>query len=560
MFPIPKHVSIFLVFVSPGLALIGAAIFANALGFEQEAGWGKWRIALLLAGGFILACGVIYVVLAGRSATARDNWIALDGYMVVFPFAAIVLLIYVWLISSGTWTTWVSPTRYYANLARGFGRGNLYLPSKPPAELVDLPDPYDYKARNHAGIAPPIDVSYYNGKYYLYWGPVPSLLLVMISPFHSGRVGDLHLVFAFACGIFLTQSLLLIMIWNRFYRNLPVWMLAISIMLVGLGSPVTFMLDNLSGARIYEAAIFGAQFFLVGGFLIAYTSLSNISYRTLKLLLAGIFFALAIGTRQTVFLSVGVVMLAHTLVLLMSKITTFQKIKYFAVLMLPVVFGVVCLGWYNWSRFGSITETGLYYQMNYGFVHYHSNELVGVRYILQNLYNYLLMPFRINSHFPFLTAELGSTREIFPVYSSSPSIYHSQVITGLLCTAPFVIFSVVPLFAFLFIKKRVDSENYVLNWTVASLGVASLASFCFLLLFFWSAMRYIEDFMPFLMVLSMVGFWQGYSLLLQKPYVRNAYATFACILAAMTITISTALAVSINDARFVLIHFFTFLQ
>ena len=65
---------------------------------------------------------------------------------------------------------------YYASLAEGFLRGQLSMAHEPPPALAQLPDPYIHAARKAAGIRPLWDASYFEGKYYLYYSPVPALL------------------------------------------------------------------------------------------------------------------------------------------------------------------------------------------------------------------------------------------------------------------------------------------------------------------------------------------------------------------------------------------------
>ena len=61
---------------------------------------------------------------------------------------------------------------YYDLLAWGLWQGRLDLPVTPSPELLALPDPYD-PAQNSAYRLH--DASLYEGKYYLYWGPLPAL-------------------------------------------------------------------------------------------------------------------------------------------------------------------------------------------------------------------------------------------------------------------------------------------------------------------------------------------------------------------------------------------------
>jgi hypothetical protein len=341
----------------------------------------------------------------------------------------------------------------------------------------------------------------------------------------------------------------LLSVWHRYFSNLPHWLFSLSVFIVGLSLPITFMMDNISGARIYEAAITGSQFFLVSGFFMAFSALSG-EIRTWKIFLTGLFWTLAIGTRQTIVLSISFMALMFTLAIFTKKPGAFfWKLKNILVLIFPLALGIVCLGWYNWTRFGSVTETGLHYQMNRGFVHYHTDKLFGYQYIFQNLFNYFLMPFRVSAKFPFLYPQLGIRDEIV-FFSETPSIYGSQVIVGLLVSVPFILFAILPVIMLLFKSKTFfNGEQFLYNWVVINLGGASFVAIGFLSLFFWAAMRYAEDFMPSLIQLSVLGFWQGYSLLADTQC-SKVYAWLGGGLAVFSILVSSLIALSINNARF----------
>ena len=98
------------------------------------------------------------------SKSNRLRWI---GGLAVF-FALPVILFYVWLISVGLWTRWPATTNYYDQLASAFQHGQLYLEQQPDPRLSQLSNPYDPEIRS--GISTPLDISFYNGKFYLYWG------------------------------------------------------------------------------------------------------------------------------------------------------------------------------------------------------------------------------------------------------------------------------------------------------------------------------------------------------------------------------------------------------
>jgi len=567
-----------IIFLIVGFTFSGMILFADALGLDDHSGWGRLRIMAFTASLSVMVFAALYLLFPGwleqiaaklragiglnpLVSSLRKSRLAAFAreYSFTFPIMAFVILIYIWLVSSGTWTTWVSPTRYYADLARGFERGKLFMAITPDPMLAELPNPYDPSARKEQEIETPFDVTYFNERYYLYWGPVPALMLVPVQSVFHGRVGDLQLTFGFTCGIFILLSILIIFIWDRFFHNLPRWMLGTSIFLAGTANPVLFMLNNYKGARIYEAAIAGGQFFLVGGLLVAITALGRPSSHW-KLALAGSLWALSIGARLTLVLPIGVMAFIMSCSWIVMKGRLLEKIANLFALAIPLVLGFFAQGWYNWARFGKVTESGLYYQLAGINLQENYDILILPVYFFQNLYNYLLHPFVFDAQFPFVRVEYGEIQSILPSLPL-PRLYSSQQITGLLAAVPFVLFASIP-FILLRTGKYMDQQGRqnTLYWIVLMLGGSFMAAFLFLMFFFWSAMRYFEDFMPSLLALSVVGFWQGYAALAPESAARKRFAVLGAALAGVSMFISILLAISINDARFEIVRLFSLLK
>lgn len=531
------------VFFVLGGAIVAAAFFAEAIGLDNDPGWGRGRIAILVFGILTIAFGPFYslytdIVLSisqrlqssvSQKLTTLFGFLRRDWY--IFPVLILVILVYVWFASSGSWTRWEPATRYYAELANSFKQGQLHLLDEPNEKLLSLSNPYDPNVRQ--GVNYFIDYSLYKGKYYLYWGPVPALLLIAIDPFTQGRVADLYLTFYFVCGIFLLQSLFLVMMRDRFFRELPKWILPLSIFLLGLITPWTYMLINEPNGRIYEAAISGTQFFLVSGFMVAVVALDRPVPSSLLLASAGFLWALAIGTRLVIALPVGFlsIMIAYRLWQTMhwSPLSFAGKLSS---LSLPLILCLIGSGWYNWARFGSPTETGISYQLagvnqNYG------NALFSPAYFVQNLYTYLFHPPSVTPQFPFLYP-----REIAGV--------------GLLFIAPFTIFailSVTPLLRKMPLRSSSSPKTHgmdFLDWIITSLLGSFLSAFALLLISLWTMIRYLADFMPALTILSILGFWQGYQFLNQSPRYQRIYSTLGIILAGASITVNILLSISVR--------------
>ena len=61
------------VFFVLGGAIIAAAFFAEAVGLDNDPGWGKGRIALLVFGILILASGIFYPFYRDRALVISRN-------------------------------------------------------------------------------------------------------------------------------------------------------------------------------------------------------------------------------------------------------------------------------------------------------------------------------------------------------------------------------------------------------------------------------------------------------------------------------------------------------
>jgi hypothetical protein len=552
-----------------GGIITGTAVFAETLGWDNDPGWGRGRIIYFIFGILICFFPVLYTLHNKTRISAIRNaqppvsleWIRqilrrpsrfILRYWFTLPVFMFVILVYVWFASAGSWTHWDSPTRYYAELAIGFENGTLHLPYKPNPILLQLSNPYDPLIRGDVDYL--IDATLYKEKYFLYWGPAPALLLVAINPFVQGKVGDLYLVFTFLSGIFLIQYVLIIFLQDRFFDDLPKWMMMLSILVSGLCIPSTFILINEPNGRIYEAAITGGQFFLMLGTMFTLYASAKSGPSGLQLAFIGFCGVLAIGSRLILILPVAFLTCWLGYRILKNFDTSFLSSAMKLIpLGLPLILGVTFLGWYNWARFGSVTETGYSYQLAGVNIQKYRNDLFSPVYTVQNLYNYLLHPPAIEQGFPFLHATRGIEQELLPLYSL-PAVYETNPITGLLFASPFTIFAIVPVIAGCMkpklniqqspISAKNDSLNS-LNWIFASLVGIFLSALVMLVVFFWAAMRYMVDFIPAITLISIIGFWRGYQLLAPKPTLRRFYSLAGIVSGGATIVMGNLLSLSL---------------
>lgn len=480
---------------------------------------------------------------------AKINDVGVRDFVASSLACVVVILIYIWFISAGTWRNWPRTSNYYSLLAESFQNGQLSLQEKPDPALLALPNPYDPKARKAVPFIS--DASLYEGKYYFYWGPVPSLIIAAITSFISIDIGDQFVVFAFACGTLFFEAILIISLWKKFFPTQPQWMIVLAILLAGLTSPFTRMLVH---PLIYEASIAGGQFFIIGGFYFMYTGLERKRANSWKLGMAGIFLTCAIGTRVLqVFPVAFMVLITLTLLFILNKPSgTLSKLAMpVGALLLPLGLGAIGLAWYNWARFGSVFEFGYYYQLaGFNLQSFYHNLFSRV-YVLQNLYNYIFNPFQVSNHFPFIEPVSGSESAVFASYDLPKAYVVEGKITGFLYSCPFVIFGLIPvvgLFVYLFrkfiakSKGEVVEEQSIHTWIDLSLTICSISAFIPTMMFFFAATRYMGDFFPFLSILGIIGYWESYRLVNNQSKSRKLIAVLGFSLAVYSILITTILA------------------
>ncbi len=82
-----------------------------------------------------------------------------------------------------------------------------------------------------------LDMSLYRGQYYVYFGPIPAVILMIGKFILPIAIGDQYLVLVFISGILLVESLFILKLWRRFFSDLPAGIVVCSILVIGSISP-----------------------------------------------------------------------------------------------------------------------------------------------------------------------------------------------------------------------------------------------------------------------------------------------------------------------------------
>ncbi|MBI9051337.1 MAG: hypothetical protein JEZ00_18075 [Anaerolineaceae bacterium] len=432
---------------------------------------------------------------------------ALQRALAVSSGVLLALLVFSAVISSNT------PTRssnYYDQLADAFLAGQVHLPEHPPAPLLALDDPYDWTKRE--GIDYLWDATLYQGEYYLYWGAVPALIAALVKLIHPMILLDQSLVWAFWIGICIIFALLVSLLHKQLFPTQPAWMLFPFASLAGIAMPMLWLTTRPS---VYESAIASGQFFLLVGLYAALRALWSESKTGGWLLLAGFAWGAAVNCRLNLAVGVGWFGLCLAYFLFRKNHWT-RWLQQMTLLALPLILWMGAMAGYNFLRFGNPLETGHKYQLNGPGMPTEYSQVMSLGYLLPSLYSYLIRPFLIEGHTPYVSVPFIS-EQMWPFFIRLPKYYYyPEPTAGILLTTPVVWLAFLPLLNGL--KKFKDwlLENNPLPEAGASLqlrqfwwiggGTAGILFFI-LLIFNAASMRYLADVLPMILLLSTVGFY-----------------------------------------------------
>jgi hypothetical protein len=297
---------------------------------------------------------------------------------------------------------------YYASQAEGFRRGHLSMMDEPDPILKAVYNPYDPNARGKYGAPILWDASYFEGKFYLYFSPLPVLLIYL--PFRwlmhgyplDALAGALFCVWAFILSVATVRRAVG---QNKLHLPMPMW-----ILLIGLGNVVPWSLVHM---RIYEVAVMcGMAMTASWGYaLVRFTETG----RARHAFWMGLWLALAIAARTNLIV----------LLLITFLVIPLRKWRAWLACLIPLALVALMLMAYNYARFRKVQETGITYQLT--FVDMAKCRRCSVRTIpegirvINNLVHYLTWPPYIFSKFPYVDLQ-GSRLD--PVVKFPEAVEH----------------------------------------------------------------------------------------------------------------------------------------
>jgi hypothetical protein len=392
---------------------------------------------------------------------------------------------------AGNWHGQTS--EYYQLLTDAFLAGQTNLLVQPSAQLLALPDPYDPAANAFLRLH---DASLYHGKYYLYFGPTPAIVLFLPYKVLTGSHLPSRLAVALFCAAGFACSCALFFLLVKCEKwDCPRWLASAVVVSLGTAPGVFFLLTRPS---FYEVAISAGYCFMMAGFLLAAHSLESDSPRAKSLLAAGLCFGLAVGCRPNFALP------AILMVLLAAWRLRARKTRALA-FVAPVVLCGVLLAAYNYARFQNPFEFGNRYQLADG-VQNQGNPFALAK-VIPAVYYLLFSPPSIGLHHPFV-----SPSDSLSAFTSLPQGFAVGPTIGLLWIAPLALLGLMT--PMVWRDRRIQDSVKLgpTRFTIASLYVSAVGIIAMFALLGWIVGRYVVDFAPELILLSwllLAAAWQG---------------------------------------------------
>ncbi|MGD1021000.1 MAG: tetratricopeptide repeat protein [Verrucomicrobiia bacterium] len=409
---------------------------------------------------------------------------------VLAAVCALVIGLYAYTAHSG----YVTSTRlnaaddYYNLLVQGFRAGQLNLKTEVPPGLAQLADPYDPAANARFRNGPDrfLDVSYYKGKFYLYFGVTPAVLLFWPYAALTGRYLSQKDVAVIFCVVgFLTSVGLLCALWRRYFAEVSVAVVAAGTIALGL---TTFTPLLLARCDVYEVSIICGYALTMLAVAAIWKALHQPERSGWWLAAASVAYGLALGARPS--------LLFGAVVLLVPVARARREGRQMGAPLLAAIVPIVLIGvalmLYNELRFDNPFEFGWRYQLCGD--RQLTTQLFSLRYLWFNFRVYFLAPAHWSSRSPFI-----HDITVPPLPVGHGLVEHPF---GVLANVPLVWLALaVPL---AWRGRSADMRSTFCGFlaVVAALfGIGTLTTSLF-----WAAcIRYEVEFLPTLVLLAVIG-------------------------------------------------------
>lgn len=379
---------------------------------------------------------------------------------------------------------------HYGDLADAFLAGQTYLLKEPPPELIAQDSPRDYAVANR--MLEYRDLLLFNGRFYIFYGPVPALLLFVPYKWLTGEQMDIR----FAAWLMTTLGTIAIVtlmamlakrlaIQNKRFETFFAFILAIG----------TFIPYQLGQSSYYQVAL-GGSYLFTGLAFISLTRAFDAPHGQPKwLAAASLCFGLATGCRIN-FIFSGIILLF--LWLMMGRSLSWKHAWWKRGFALGAPFGVciLALAAYNYVRFQNPLSLGIDYQISFNIW-----PSVSIEASLLNIYLALFHPVPLMAQFPFFRPDRCCPIHI-PWWTFGPILPTQEPTYGAFTNAPFLLMLCLTPKLYRFLSR----QRPPIGWVIISMLL--LAVILPLPAWIWvgTIMRYSVDFVPWLMLVACLSY------------------------------------------------------
>jgi tetratricopeptide (TPR) repeat protein len=426
-----------------------------------------------------------------KLAKASGGEMQRTHYAILAVVCALIIGVYEWSAKSGVVELWggQAANSYYNLLVQGLSAGQLNLQREVPPGFAQLADPYDPAAnRNYLKTDgyPLLDLSYYQGKLYLYFGATPALLLFWP---YTALTGDYLLhkdaVIIFCAVGFLASVGLLYALWRRYFATVNFGVVMAGTIALGL---VPFIPAILPQSDVYEVAISCGYALTMLALAAIWRALHDASRRNRWLVLASLAYGLAVGARPS--------LLFGAVILLIPVVQTWRERRRIRMALLATTGPIVLIGlglmFYNYLRFGSPREFGLSYMLLEPRAD--AQQYFSLRYFWFNFRIFFWAPAHWTSCFPFVHHIAVASLPKGYIQVANPY--------GVLSNIPVVWLALAAPLAW---RNRSAGVRTNLHWFSAAVALLFGTCALILCLFCGACLRYELDFAPALVLLAAVG-------------------------------------------------------
>jgi Flp pilus assembly protein TadD len=284
---------------------------------------------------------------------------------------------------------------------------------------------------------------------------------------------------------FLASVGLLCTLWRRYFAEVSIGVVVACVLALGLATGVPVL---LSQSDIWEIPISCGYMLTMLALGAIWCALHEPERRSRWLAMASVAYGLALGARPS--LLFGAVIL---LVPVAQARREGQPMRApLLAALVPIVLIGLALMLYNAMRFGNPFEFGLHYQLHAE--RRITGQFFGLQYLWFNSRVYFLEPVRWTAHSPFVQGI------VMP--PAPPHLGYVELPYGVLANIPVVWLALAALLAW---RDRPEQAGWILRWFVTAaallLGIVALTLGCY----YCTGGRFEVEFLPALLLLTVVG-------------------------------------------------------